>query len=593
MRNLIDGREDRRRGVDRAGRRAAAALLALLLLPLAMTPAAGQEEAPETPAAAASAAAADGQAGHAELAATLGERYRALPAREGVLLVPREEVPGVRAIEVAGGEVAVNGEPVSASILRSWFGDQAEPLLALAELDEAEARELLAVDADAEAAEEAAAAAEEAAAEAEAAEAEAEGIEMPAPPPVPPAPDEPWVHQGQQFKIGSDIVIEENEVATEAVAIGGSVLVRGRVRRDVVAIGGSVEVVGEVGGEIVSVLGGVTLGPDAVVDGNITSVGSGVRRAPGSRVRGEVMEVSVPGPGSHDVDWEEWVERRARRDGRWFRGSRIDDAYWNLVGGVLLALLVCLAILVGRGVVERVERRISNTSDLVVAGLVGLAVQLLLVPLLVIVVVLLIVTIVGCLALPLIPFALLALVIAALFGYAGVALRLGRWLQGRFGMKLAGPYLPALLGVAVIEVWKLIGEALDVLGGPAWFFAAIFVVFGVVVEYAAWSVGLGAILMNGLEGRRRRPAVPPPGSLPPGGYPPAGYPPGTYPGGGSYPAGSYPPGPPPAPPPGPPGEPAPAPEPPPVPPPAEPPAPEAPVDGDAGGAATAEDERRG
>ena len=358
---------------------------------------------------------------------------------------------------------------------------------------------------------------------------DAEGIAtgLPAPPLPPPLPDDDLIHLGQQFKIGSDIIIEENEIATEAVAIGGSVRVLGKVRRDVVAIGGSVEVVGEVGGEIVSVLGGVDLGPGADVAGNITAVGSGVRRGPGSRVHGEVMEVSVPGAGHRDVDWEDWVEqRRARRQGSWFHGGHLSDAYFNLIGAVLLALLVCLMLLVGRGVVERIELRIRHPSDFLVAGLVGVAVQLLLLPVIVIVIALLVITIVGCLALPLIPFLLLALLIVALFGYAAVALRAGRWLQARFGFRINGVYLPALLGLALIEVWKLVGETLDVFGGPIWFFAMMFVVVGVLVEYVAWTVGLGAALMNLVEGRRQRRAMAPP---PPPGYPPPGYPPPAYP----------------------------------------------------------------
>jgi len=457
------------------------------------------------------------------LAALLAERYRALPTRDGVMLVPRQEIVGIRSIEVADGEVAINGEAVSPTILRSWLGDEAAPLLALAALDEDEARALLAVEGEA-----AGPGAQGAAGEAEAmADEDAEaaaGLAEPPEPPAPPAiPDDHFVHQGQQFKIGGDIVVDDNEVASDAFALGGSVLVRGKVRKDVVAIGGSVEVSGEVGGEIVSVLGGVVLGPDAVVNGNVTAVGSGVKRAPGSRVRGEITEVSVPGSGGGDIDWEDWVDSRSRHDRLWLHGSRLDDAYLNLVGAAILALLVCLALLVGRGVVERVERRVSNTSDFLVAGLVGVAVQLLLLPVVGIVTILLVITIVGCLALPLIPFLLLALLVAALFGYAGVALRAGRWLQGRFGLEHKGPYLAALLGVALIEVWKLVGESLDVFGGPAWFFSLMFVVVGVVVEYVAWSVGLGAILINLIEGRRSRavPPPPPPGHHPPGGLPPA------------------------------------------------------------------------
>ncbi len=524
----------------------AACLLAFLLTPLLipvplLAPALAQEGEPETspaaqPAEGAEQAEAAGEATDApevpegpespappqaagadrdELREEILDRYQALPAREGVLLVPREEVPGISSIEVADGEVVVNGEPVADPILRSWLGDEAEPLLALAVLDAEAARELLEVDATggAEAAPVTASTDDEERETARRSGDEDDG-------------ERRAIRRGNQLKVGGDVIVEEDEVVTEAMAIGGSVVVRGRVLNDVVAIGGRVEVEGEVGGELVGLMGGVFLGPDSRVDGNITAIGSGVRRAPGSSVGGGVTEVAVPGVGG-SMDWEEWMENRRYRGGDFLRQWETNEAYWNLVGSVLLALLACLVLLIARGPVERVERRIADGSEFLGAGVVGVLVQLLILPILAIVSFFLIITIIGCLALPLIPFVILALVVAALFGYAGVALRVGRWLENRFGWSLTSPYAALLLGVVLIEVWKLVGETLDIFGGPAWAFAAMFLFAGVLVEYVAWSVGLGAILMNWMQGRRDRRMPPPP--------PPAAPPRGPYQGGGGDP----------------------------------------------------------
>jgi len=505
-------------------------ILTVALPPLAMAQEATTPEtaAPETaaPEPAPQAVEATPAAAEAEqgLAGRIEASYTVLPSAEGVVLQPRQEIPGIRNIEVADGEVRVNGEAVSATILSSWLGDEAAPLLALADLGDDAARELLGVTAEAAALAAAEAEAEEAARRA-AAEAEELGSEL-GEPPAPPAPPEPRIrtrHSGSTMKFGSSIVIQEGEVASEAGAIGGSVTVLGQVRRDAVAVGGDVEVVGEVGGDVTAVFGDVILGPDAVVDGNVVAVGGQVEKAPGARIGGDVSEIGVGGIGAGNFDWDDWAPH-GRSEG-WIRHWKVKEAYWNLVGAVFLGLLACLALLVSRSTVERVAARVSNVSDLLVAGLVGLAVQLLLVPLLIILVLLLIITIVGCLALPLIPFALLALVVAALFGYAGVALRLGRWLGERFGWKLQSPYLALLLGVGLIEVWHLIGESLDVFGGPAWFFAAMFIFVGLAVEYVTWSVSLGAILMNLFQGRRggagelppspAGPALPPVPPVPP------------------------------------------------------------------------------
>ena len=64
------------------------------------------------------------------------------------------------------------------------------------------------------------------------------------------------------------------------------------------------------------------------------------------------------------------------------------------------------------------------------------------------------------------PFAVLALVVAAFMGYAAVAYRLGNWAHARFGRDLKSPYLAVLLGVVAIQIWSLFADLLDFGGGP-------------------------------------------------------------------------------------------------------------------------------
>ena len=70
-----------------------------------------------------------------------------------------------------------------------------------------------------------------------------------------------------------------NVTRDDVVHIGGSpvtVKQNERVRGDVVSVGGAVDVDGEVTGDVVAVMGKVTLGPHAVVRGDVTAVGSGL-----------------------------------------------------------------------------------------------------------------------------------------------------------------------------------------------------------------------------------------------------------------------------------------------------------------------------
>src|SRR3954451_16154148 len=66
-----------------------------------------------------------------DLRRTIESRYEVLPVSGGVLLKPRQARAGVRTIEVTGNQIAVNGEPVSARILRDWLGADADPVIRL------------------------------------------------------------------------------------------------------------------------------------------------------------------------------------------------------------------------------------------------------------------------------------------------------------------------------------------------------------------------------------------------------------------------------------------------------------------------------
>jgi hypothetical protein len=69
-----------------------------------------------------------------------------------------------------------------------------------------------------------------------------------------------------------NVVVEEDEEVDDAIAYGGSLLVKGRVRGDATAFGGNVH-----------------LGPHAVVHGDAVAFGGMVEREPGAKVHGETL----------------------------------------------------------------------------------------------------------------------------------------------------------------------------------------------------------------------------------------------------------------------------------------------------------------
>jgi len=203
-------------------------------------------------------------------------RFQVVPLRRGLMLVPTSDAARVRSIEIADGQVIVDGTPVTGRELRDRIGDDADLVGRLSFLDAAARRQMF-PDAPA----------------------STRPAEPPAPPALPPVPDVPatpvapvrpadtgWNETarsrrgGARFRLGGDVSVREGEaVGSDVVVVLGSAHVEGRVDGDVVAVGGS-----------------VYLGPKADVQGSVTSVGGQVARAEGAKVNGEINEVHVSAP---------------------------------------------------------------------------------------------------------------------------------------------------------------------------------------------------------------------------------------------------------------------------------------------------------
>ncbi|HET9226208.1 MAG TPA: hypothetical protein VFR31_06050 [Thermoanaerobaculia bacterium] len=438
-----------------------------------------------------------------ELRRQIERRYQVLPIHGGLVLTPREARGGVRAIEVSGDSVAINGERVNAQIVRDWLGADANLILPLLDLEPAERRALF--DMSAEAAPPAATPVPEEPEEPVEEETPEEGIEIEAPEPAeapeePGTPGEPVIHSGSRVKFGGRILVEKDERAEEAVSIGGSVRVDGEVTRDVVAIGGPARINGRVGGSVVSVGNSVHLGPGAIVDGDVTSVGGVIERSEGSQIHGSTSEVTPPWGGPWRGDgWDFGPELGPFS----FLGASM-EVFGSMFGMVTLALLTCLTLLIARRPVEQVDLRLrTEPAKSAVVGVVGFfaSMPLLLVVLgiLFLVSLVLVVLLVGCLLLLLLPFfamaLVLALMLALMLGYATTAYRVGRWMETRFGRSFGGPYAAALVGVLLIQIWSVIGQFLTLGPGPMDVFGSMFLVFGGLVQLAAWVVGFGAVLL--------------------------------------------------------------------------------------------------
>jgi hypothetical protein len=409
-------------------------------------------------------------------------RFEVLPVHEGVVLRPKRS-QAVRSIEIRGGTIDVDGVPATGALLREKLGADADLVLQVSYLPPDTLSNWFAPP--------------------------------PPPPPAPPAPEpepsppavqappttptppaeesndhdeEHWRRSAARVHIGGDVTVEADErVSDPVVAVGGSVTVLGHVDDDVVAVGG-----------------GVHLGPRAVVRGDVTSVGGRIEQSPGARIGGRVNEIRFGAPNFQFhpggligplVGWDVFSS--------WFR----------FVGTVLrlgiVLMLVFLVMLIAGRPVERIGERAAREPWL--SGFTGLLAQLLFVPVLVLTVVVLAVSIIGIPLLVLVPFGILAFLVAVLVGFAGVVLRVGRW--------AAGAERPAFVnlavGVILVAAIGLTARALALLPVPLWPITWTLGAIGFFTEYLAWTVGLGAALLTRFGTRGPRPLTTTNGYPPP------------------------------------------------------------------------------
>ncbi len=408
-------------------------------------------------------------------------RFEVVPLRDGIALAGRS---ADRRIEIDRGVVLSRGVPLSGEELRRRFGADADLVLRLSYLDNDALRRLFA-----------AAPSTVPAPVAPAVPAPPVASPIPAAPQAPPmfdrpSPEEarPVFHRtGARIGIAKPIVVAADEEVTDGVfSLGGAVRIEGRVRDGVVVIGSD-----------------LTLAPTADVRGDLTIVGGALSVEDGARHAGAVHR-------AEGMAWPRWSWPSLGWS--WFEPG--GAASWLPLAGtttriVLLAVAIAALAFFARGRVARIGAVAAATP--VRAGLIGLATQAVFVPALIVVAIVMAITIVG---LPfvavVVPLAVLAMLATMVLGFTSLAARLGRHVTGN------DTVVAAIAGLVIIVLptflARLAGTGPDALGAVT----VTLLVIGTVIEYVAWTVGLGAAVMTGLG---RWAVVPPPVPPPSSGHP--------------------------------------------------------------------------
>ncbi len=308
----------------------------------------------------------------------------------------------------------------------------------------------------------------------------------------------------QRFSLGSTLKVRQDEVSRDVLALGGGIKVDGEVFGNAVALGGTVKIEGKINGDVIAVGENVELGAASEVLGDVVSVGGEVERQEGAKVLGEVREVDFIGQlPSNFGDWSWW----SRPVGVPRIGSMVREVAWAFFGSTLVLFLALLARIAAPRQLDRIQ--FAARHEFWMAAFVGLLIQLLALPLLLAVTILLLISIIGIPFLVLVPFMFLAFVAAALLGYAGVAQGVGQWLASRIGLRLRGGLFAIVVGVCAIQMVGIFADVLAATGLP-FLITGMIALVGFVVKFAAWTVGLGGVVLGRMGSART-----PPPSLPP------------------------------------------------------------------------------
>jgi len=284
--------------------------------------------------------------------------------------------------------------------------------------------------------------------------------------------------RGVHLRILRDYRVPEGAVSREPiVVIGGSATIDGRAEQDIAVIGGTLRI-----------------GPNATIHGDVVTVGAEAIIDPAARIGGNVEHAAVLLP---DV----------MAFGRFF------DGWWPFLRLGTTVMRLGLFFVVGVLLVAVAPRWLGDiahhaTASPLTSALFGVAGQILFGPVMVVLAVALAISVIGIPLLLAFPFLAAATVLLWIAGFSAVAMVVGARLRGKAVAASDTAVVDLFVGLLVIAAMTLVANGLAFVSGGFGPFDWTFRVFGWVIEWIAWTVGLGAAI-SWVFGRRQ-PVAPPP-----------------------------------------------------------------------------------
>jgi hypothetical protein len=244
-------------------------------------------------------------------------------------------------------------------------------------------------------------------------------------------------------KLNTDIAVEKDMVVDNVVAIGGDVVISGRVDKNVVAIGGS-----------------VILKPKSYVGEQVVVVGGDIIKDPTAMINGRITQVYMP----HFIPSMTTILKSG-----WF-------ALWATISIFVLLGFLGLAILLIALIPEHMGGCVSALERSFLSMLLwGALWSILIVPIALI----LAISIIGII---LIPLEIMLVVLALILGYIASSVYIGKNVLASF-KKASIPFVDAILGILIlflIGFVPVVGPVIKVLFVIAGFGAVLTTRFGTI-----------------------------------------------------------------------------------------------------------------
>ncbi len=294
----------------------------------------------------------------------------------------------------------------------------------------------------------------------------------------------PQQFSGDQFVIGENFTLSENQVLNGSLVIAGAnatIQEGALVNGDVVMLGGNLDISGEINGNISVIGSNVNLSSTAVVRGNIQTIGGVVNGADQARVYGSINNLN-PQRLMFNLDNFDFTPSMnpVRAIGSW-----ISEVLSNLLQILAMAVLALIVGLLMPRPLSVISKTISNQP--VLSGGIGLL-TMMVSPLI------LIILIITILLIPVALIAVLVMAFATLLGWIAVGYQIGLRISG-------------LLKTQWVDAVTA-GLGTLILGVIVWLLGYLFCLGGLVALLVI-SVGLGSIILTQFGSKPYPPALMP------------------------------------------------------------------------------------